>query len=159
MTEEQKSDGRVCQENFQYKDIVTCNLRPYPDGYWNATHKHRYSEHQPFYEMRNDGSGEPYDNILEFRAAKIDNFLSVSQYPWVKDLWVLRYETLLLEGTKPIIAAIEKITGVKATCDPSPPQSRKKRKVDKDLQKWLKQHVDWDMEGRIGYKIDEQSLG
>jgi len=154
MTEEEKV-GRVCQEDFYYKDIITCNQRPYPDGYWNASHKHRYSEHQPFYEMRNDGSGEPYDNILEFRAAKTRNLLSVINFPWVEDMWVIRYEDLLAEGTKQIISAVEKATGVKATCMASPPQNRKKRSIDKGMKKWLDDHVDWDAEGLIGYRKDE----
>ena len=91
MTEDEKSGkaGPICQEDFYYKDVITCNIRPYPDGYWDGTYdgkkrKHRYSEHQPFYEMRNDGSGEPYDNVLQMRAAKIYNFLDTVKFPWVE---------------------------------------------------------------------------
>lgn len=153
MTDAQKV-GRVCQEDFYYNDLITCNQRPYPDGYWNASHKHRYSEHQPFYEMRNDGSGEPYDNILELRAAKVYNFLAVTEFPWVEDMWVIRYESLLAEGTKALLKAVEKATGAKASCKAAESQNRKKRKIRPEMRKWLTKNVDWEAERLIGYDIE-----
>ena len=161
MTDDEKSGkaGPICQEGFFYKDVITCHVRPYPDGYWDGTYdgkkrKHRYSEHQPFYEMRNDGSGEPYDNVLQMRAAKIYNFLDTVSFPWVEDTWVLRYEDLLKEGTQHLIESIEKVTGVKANCTASPPQNRKKREIDPDLRKYLlnEKNVDWKAEKLIGYE-------
>mmetsp|Transcript_10235 Transcript_10235/g.30228 ORF Transcript_10235/g.30228 Transcript_10235/m.30228 type:complete len:386 (-) Transcript_10235:89-1246(-) len=151
---ESEKVGRVCQEDFYYNDVVTCNQRPYPDGYWNANHKHRYSEHQPFYEMRNDGSGEPYDNVLDLRAAKIYNFLAVTEFPWVEDMWVIRYESLLAEGTEALLKAVEKATGTKAKCKAAESQNRRKRKIDKKMKEWLKEHVDWKAERLIGYQKD-----
>jgi len=161
MTDDEKSGkaGPICQEGFFYKDVITCHVRPYPDGYWDGTYdgkkrKHRYSEHQPFYEMKNDGSGEPYDNVLQMRAAKINNFLDTVSFPWVEDTWVLRYEDLLKEGTQHLIESIEKVTGVKANCTASPPQNRKKREIDPDLRKYLlnEKNVDWKAEKLIGYE-------
>lgn len=161
MTDDEKSGkaGPICQEGFFYKDVITCHVRPYPDGYWDGTYdgkkrKHRFSEHQPFYEMKNDGSGEPYDNVLQMRAAKIYNFLDTVSFPWVEDTWVLRYEDLLKEGTQHLIESIEKVTGVKANCTASPPQNRKKREIDPDLRKYLlnEKNVDWKAEKLIGYE-------
>ena len=161
MTDDEKSGkaGPICQEGFFYKDVITCHVRPYPDGYWDGTYdgkkrRHRYSEHQPFYEMRNDGSGEPYDNVLQMRAAKIYNFLDTVSFPWVEDTWVLRYEDLLKEGTQHLIESIEKVTGVKANCTASPPQNRKKREIDPDLREYLlnEKNVDWKAEKLIGYE-------
>jgi len=149
--------GRVCQEDFFYNDIITCNQRPYPDGYWNSSHKHRYSEHQPFYEMRNDGSGRPYDNILQLRAAKIYNFLSVVDFPWVEDMWVIRYESLLAEGTRSLLEAVEKATGVKAQCIAAEAQNRRKRTIDSKMMKWLTENVDWETERLIGYSKNQRS--
>mmetsp|Transcript_7340 Transcript_7340/g.15346 ORF Transcript_7340/g.15346 Transcript_7340/m.15346 type:complete len:409 (-) Transcript_7340:105-1331(-) len=156
MTDDEKSGraGPICQEGFYYRDVITCHVRPYPDGYWDGKkHKHRFSEHQPFYEMRSDGSGEPYDNVLEMRAAKIYNFLNTTNFPWVEDMWVLRYEDLLKEGTANLIKSIEKVTGVKSNCTASPPQNRKKREIDKGLRKYLlsDKNVDWKAERMIGY--------
>jgi len=100
VTEQQKQDPYFCQDFFMYKDIVTCHVRPYPKGYFNKT---RFSEHQPLYEMRPDGSGKPFGNILELRSAKILNFLQTKFYKGVKEFWILRYEDLLRYGTKDLI--------------------------------------------------------
>eukprot|EP01082_Thalassiosira_pseudonana_P011470 g9784.t1 g9784 contig4:571355-572336(+) len=52
--------GRICQEKFHYHEIVSCLTRPYPEGYWGDHRKHRFSQHQPFYEMRvDDKRGDP----------------------------------------------------------------------------------------------------
>ncbi|KAL7524750.1 hypothetical protein ACHAXR_000702, partial [Thalassiosira sp. AJA248-18] len=64
--------GRICQENFHYHELISCLTRPYPEGYWGPHRNHRFSQHQPFYEMRlNDSEGRPYTNILQMRADKI----------------------------------------------------------------------------------------
>lgn len=80
--------GRICQERFFYHEVVSCLIRPYPEGYWGDHRKHRFSEHQPFYEMRvNDPMGRPYENILEMRADKIRNFLEAASYTNVDGFW------------------------------------------------------------------------
>jgi len=149
--------GRVCQQNFQYHEVISCNIRPYPDGYFKK--KPAYSGHQPFYEMKNDGSGIPYDNILDLRKDKILNFLGVANWSWVKEFWTLRYEDLLKNGTADIIQKIENLTGVKSQCVPSPPQNRKKRLLNTSLILWMNDHVDWEVENMIGYhKLENGSV-
>merc|ERR1712183_1191243 len=108
---------------------------------------------KPIYEMRHDGSGEPYNNILELRAAKIHNFLSVNQWPWIADdLIVVQYEELLGKGTQFLLDEIERLVGVKPVCDAQPPQpNRKKRKLDQGLVDYLTEHMDWEAEKLIGY--------
>ena len=34
-----------------------------------------------FYELRHDGSGQPYENLLDLRRDKIRNFLQVADFP------------------------------------------------------------------------------
>merc|ERR1712127_227152 len=67
-----------------------------------------YSGHKPIYELKQDGSGEPFASILEMRAAKIKNFLSLKDWDWVQDSIPVRYEKLLSEGTDFLISQIEK---------------------------------------------------
>ena len=148
LIDEAKRSTTVCQENFLYRDIRSCFTRPYPKDKFQKT---RYSEHQPFYEMRNDQSGEPYKNVLELRSAKIDNFLSTRDYKGIHDLWVIQYEQLLNNGTASIISQLEEVTGVKARCCPSPPQNRKRRQIDPQLIQHLLKHLDWGKEKKIGY--------
>ena len=109
-------------------------LEPLPHTAYNYTL--RYSEHQPFYEMRNDGSGRPYDNIMEMRTDKIRNFLSVANYKGVADLWVLQYEYLVLKGTQHLIDRIEEWTGIPPRCQAKPPQLRKPKASRVCCPKW-----------------------
>lgn len=152
LTDEQKNDPHYCQQKFAYKDVISCLVRPYVDKKFEKTH---YSEHQPFYEMRNDGSGKPYDNILQLRKAKIDNFMSTENFKNVQDLWVVQYEDLLSIGTKELLDTISKLTGVEPKCDPCTSQTRKKRPIDPDMIEYLNEHVDWDAEKLIGYEKQE----
>ena len=147
MDEEEKKNPHSCQEAFLYRDIISCHLRPHPKKHG----KTYFSDHQPFYEMRDDGSGEPFDNILEMRAAKNLNFLSTKDFRFVKQLWIVHYEELLIGGTEELIRNIEVATGIKSSCSPSPPQMRKSRPIHGDEMKYLTEHLDWSAERVIGY--------
>jgi hypothetical protein len=145
--------NETCQEDFHYRDIVSCNLQPLPRSYYNYTL--RYSEDQPFYEMRNDGSGLPYANILELRSDKIRNFLNVSTYKGVADVWVLQYEYLVNAGTENLLRKIEQYTGVEARCPPKPAQIRTpkaSRVLEPEFAAHVRQHLNWTVEGWIGFE-------
>ena len=57
--------GRMCQERVYYSEVISCYKDPYPDKYFTNAIKPSFSGHQPFYELRNDGSGKPYSNVLK----------------------------------------------------------------------------------------------
>jgi hypothetical protein len=140
---------RPCQEHFDYRDIISCAVEPLPrDAYG---HKIDYSEHQPFYEMRNDGSGEPYNNIMELRSDKIRNFLSIKDYEGVADVWTVQYEYLLTKGTHELIQQVADWTGVEAKCNPMPPQQRRNRPVGKEMAEFIRDNLNWTVEAWIGY--------
>lgn len=139
----------ICQEDFRYNEIVSCNYEPLPHEAY--PHKLRFSEHQPFYELRQDGSGEPFANIMEMRTAKIHNFLEVKNYVGVADVWTTQYEFLLAKGTKEMLDKITEWTGVPYKCDPFPPQTRRKRKLSMRFAEYVNQHLDWSAEGLVGY--------
>lgn len=143
--------NRICQEGFSYNEINSCTFHVYPSKHYDAWKTH-YSERRPLYELRNDGSGEPFNNILELRAAKNRDFLTYDSFPFVKKLMVVRYEDLVQEGTASMLREIEKHTGVKAKCEPSPPQTRTAREVDKEFLHYMNKHADWEAETLIGYK-------
>jgi hypothetical protein len=147
--------NEMCQDDFHYRDVVSCTVEPLPLSHYNYTI--RYSEHQPFYEMRNDGSGLPYDNIMDMRADKIRNFLSVLDYKGVADVWVIQYEYLLTRGTKHLLERIAEWTGVKPKCKASPPQNRrqkKSRRLSKEMAAFIRTHLNWTVESWIGYEIE-----
>lgn len=145
------TSGRICQEAFHYNEIVSCLKHPLPHEYWEGRN-HSYSERQPFYELRQDGSGEPFDSIVDLRAAKIRNFLLTAEYDRVSALWILRYEDLIKEGTARLIEKLEMVTGQTATCEPFEAQGDKhRRQLDLKMIQWLMKRVDWDAEALIGY--------
>ena len=61
--------GRICQERFHYHEVVSCLTRPYPEGYWGPHRKHRFSQHQPFYEMKVNYPGT--ETLLGTRYAAV----------------------------------------------------------------------------------------
>ena len=138
-----------CQEDFHYDELNSCVYEPLPHDAYG--HKLRYSEHQPFYELKQDGSGEPFANIMEMRAAKIRNFLDAKEYVGVADVWPVQYEYLLSRGTKGMLDKISEWSGVPYKCDPFPVQHRRKRKLSKRFANYVNEHLDWASEGLIGY--------
>ena len=145
-----------CQENFVYRDLVSCVREPMPHSYYNYTI--RYSEHQPFYEMRNDGSGQPYANILQLRTDKIRNFLSIRSYSHIADVWIVQYEYLLKMGTNHFLQRIQEWTGVIPKCIPESSQIRtfrKSRFIEPEFAKHVRLHLNWTVESWIGYNIQQ----
>jgi len=160
---ELNNTGRICQEKFHYHELVSCPTRPYPEGYWGPHRKHRFSQHQPFYEMRvNDPEGRPYSNILEMRADKIRNFMESATYSNVEGFWFYQYESLLKTGTQELVEKIERATGVKRhpkKCQIYEPQNRRKRDMDPDFIDYMLGHVDWKAEALIGYEKPSPASG
>ena len=109
-------------------------------------------EMQALYELRNDGSGEPYENILDMRKDKIENFLGVADFDRVQDVYIVRYEEAKLNGTSTLIAQLEKALDQKAACKPEQGDtSFRERSIPKPFREYLKTHVDWGTEAKIGY--------
>merc|ERR1712032_373894 len=142
-----------CQGRFIYRDIISCEVKPLPVESYN--HKLHYSEEKPFYEMKNDGSGLPYSNILDMRSDKIKNFLSVQNLPGVRDMYVVQYEYLLKMGTSDLINKISKITGIEPKCTPYGPQIRRARNTSDEFIQYITDHINWDIEQLIGYEPRE----
>jgi hypothetical protein len=135
---------KTCQKKFRPNEVIPC-LEIEAD----ATE----TGHMilPLYEMRSDGSGKPYDSILELRADKIKNFLSIADFHGIQDLFAVQYEQMVRNGTATLIRNIEEALGVKAQCSPMAPQSLSPRSLPPEYVKWMKEHVDWKTEALIGY--------
>ena len=148
---------RICQDSFHYNEIISCIKRPYPDGYFDTRPKPKYSGHQPYYELKQDGSGEPYNSIIELRTAKIMNFFEMKNYSFVHDYWPLRYEELLRSGTDGLLEEIERVTGVKRECEAFGEYEKSKRGLDDEFVQWMNENLDWGVEGLIGYERVENA--
>ena len=68
-----------CMQMFGYNDIVPCikGIEPPRD---KRTKWDYFSGWDPIYELKRDGSGQPYESIVEMRADKIRNFMNISSY-------------------------------------------------------------------------------
>ena len=152
-----------CHEYFEPHQLISCVKYPFPSkeqykAYFmgeNVALKvlPSFSGDLPRYELNNDGSGKPYNNILEMRADKIRNFLSIKDWDWIEDVRVIQYERLLSEGTATLISYIEGITGLTANCTAVPPQkNRPPKPLDPAYVQWMNHHVDWNAEKLIGYE-------
>jgi len=135
--------GKVCVENFSYEEVISCL----------GGHSGIMDGKRPMYELKRDKSGTPYRSILELRAAKINNFLEVKSWSWVKNLIPVQYEKLVNYGTKELISQIEKDLGIKGTCltSDSEKDSNVKRNFTKEFAQYVDEKIDWDTETKIGY--------
>ena len=150
--------GEVCREGFAYHQVVPCRFD-------NSTSiqvpLQRLRGFEPIYELRRDGSGQPFRNILELRAEKIVNFLL--ELPVVVDLGgflAVRYEDLLREGTGPMLQQVATMVGrtskngaLPGTCQAGPPQPERlgKRLVDPEFRDYILSHVEPGPEKLLGY--------
>jgi hypothetical protein len=139
---------QLCQVHFRPTDVIPClEHEPYvltlPTGKGREIHS--------LYELRNDGSGQPYDSILELRADKIKNFLSIADFDGIQDFFPIQYEHMVANGTATLIRNLEQALGVKAQCPPIDPQSVPSRPFAPEYVEWMKEHVDWETEALIGY--------
>lgn len=139
----------TCQQDFKFDEVNSCFLEPLPK---KAYSKLRYSNNQPFYELKQDGSGTPFSNIMEMRAAKIRNFVRVKEYDGIVDFWPTQYEQLVVEGTDALLSRLEELTGTKRDCTASPPQSRQRRPLKREFVEYVNSHLDWSAENLVGYK-------
>jgi hypothetical protein len=149
-----KFAGPFCQLGYQYKEVIPCirvNRAPQPDP--NVEHKVSYSGWDAQYELRQDGSGMPYDSLLHLREAKIHNILSIKNWDWVADLQVLQYETLLEKGTEHFLKQIEDILGVQMKCKPSPPAPERLSKYEQTtkITQLINGLLNWKIEKSVGY--------
>jgi hypothetical protein len=140
-----KATESLCQSRFLPTEVVPClETEPYV---LPRTGREVYS----LYELRNDGSGQPYDSILELRADKIKNFLSIAVFDGIQDFFPVQYEQMVANGTATLIRNLEQALGVKAQYPPMDPQSVPSRPLSPEYVEWMKAHVDWETEALIGY--------
>jgi len=150
-------DGRICQADFKYNQVISCVKGTVPSkSNQNKVKTSRLlrSEYEPIYELRNDGSGLAYRNIIEMRRDKIINQLSVLDWDWVTEVVPVQYEKLLVEGTNWLFKKIEAKTGLVAECEPTPPQPERLSHYPKGpgFEEWVGENTDWEVEKLIGYK-------
>ena len=109
----------------------------------------------PCYELRRDGSGQPYDSVVDMRSDKIRNHLSVAEWSWVNGFELLRFDDISSDSSylSTFLDKVEKHVGVNASCKklPNPPWKTKQNEVSREYMEWMTDRVDWEAEALLGY--------
>jgi hypothetical protein len=145
-----------CQEQFSLDEVIPCQM---DEDAYEAIPKERRRGFTPLYELRRDGSGQPFQNILQLRSDKIVNF--VLQVPMIYNnlggFVVVRYDDLLQRGSRFFLEQIARMVGMNelpAECVPADPQPERSglRVAPEGLRQWVEEHLDKDREKLIGYR-------
>lgn len=145
--------GSICSYDFYFSEVTPCltDESIVPKGI-------KYHVHNPVYELKHDGSGEPYQTILELRADKIRHYVD-EIYSWkIGGYLAVRYEDLLTDGMGHVFAQLAEILGlpvdVLLKCNiPGPQRDRlHQRKVPQGLRHWVRQNSNIEAETLLGYR-------
>jgi hypothetical protein len=171
----EENNGTLCQKGYlpdtispctrteQYR-LPKCNNKPLLDGTGQPAFTKFASVNDPVYELREDS--KPYSNLLELRTAKLLNLLSIPKMWKVYGFMHVQYEDLVMHGTRAILQNISNLilqnddnhddsnSPPPYRCRFLPPMKKKfhsKYKLEPAWKEWIEQHVDWDVEAKVGY--------
>jgi hypothetical protein len=109
-----------------------------------------FASETPIYE--HDESGKPFHHPLDFRAAKLRNFLDIPNQWDVGGFMSVQFEDLNTKGSGFLLDAVSEIIGVNPSCEPDPPKRQTMKQLDRQWTEWITEHADWDAEALVGYK-------
>lgn len=137
-----------CYEEFYWFDIIPCSRQD------RDITKMIVPFAEALYELQRDGSGRPFDNIIQLRTEKLHHFYQeVSQFQSIQHFFPHRYEDLVTQGTQILIDQIQQaLPGIQATCQPSPPKKYLHKLLPKGMFDYLNQHLNWTVENVVGYR-------
>jgi hypothetical protein len=161
---------------FEYHQVMPCilptttNLNASFDSIIPPTIEKAYF---PLYELQRNVTrghptttrGVPFDNILQFRADKIVNFLL--EVPLIhrrlEGFLAVRYEDLILQGTQSMLEEVARMLGLPdglpSSCKPQEPQPWRfrKREIPKGLKQWIDEHLNHETERLLDYPFQYSS--
>lgn len=152
---------RLCQKGYQYGTISPCVSNPFrvPPGvhpFYARDGLLPGSSNDAVYELQDDGT--PFKHPLALRAAKISNFMNLSQQWDLGGFLSVSYDDLKEQGTHELVATLAKAFDVRPSCgrrELEPSKKSRGRTMDPDFQDWVTQNADWTVEARVGYKPRE----
>lgn len=148
------ANDNICQLGFKYNEINSC-----------VEELKTLRSEAPIYELRQDGSGKPFDSILELREEKIRNWMMTADYENVEFVIPVQYETLVEEGGLASIAnAVERRTKLKSHCGYISQEGMETsdasrapvfwEELDPEYVKSVRTSINWKVESKIGYDED-----
>jgi hypothetical protein len=154
------NENQLCQNAYSVKQVSPCQVSK--DYYPNSVKKDYvgdlngmpdtlpFNAHNPIYEM--DENNEPFENPLELRTAKMRNLMEIPKYWDVGGFMTLQHEEVNMKGSEFLLQQVSKIVGMESQCKPDPPKNQEMKVLNSDWQKWITEHVDWELEGKVGYQ-------
>jgi hypothetical protein len=142
-----------CQKNFSFQEVVPC--LPVANA---SIPQHIYRGLFPLYELRRDGSGQPYDNILQLRSDKIVNFLlEQSLLQRLRGYLAVRYEDMVLNGTRDMLEQVANmlgLPGLPSDCSPQTPSPERliRKDTPSGLRQWVEDNINVNTERLLGYR-------
>lgn len=145
-----------CRWGFKFQEVMPCRSAD------NTLPESVSRAHEPIYELRRDIKdsidGVPFDNILQLRSEKIKNhLLEVSKIHGLEGYLALRYEDLLVNGTRAMLESVATMLGLPGLppkCIPIPPQPEKagRREIPDGLRQWVEDNLLLENERLLGYR-------
>jgi len=138
-----------CAEDFYWFDVVPCSKKDQ-----ESTKMLSPFATNALYELKRDGSGKPYDNILQLRTDKIRHFHDeLSIIEGVQHYLPFRYEDLISQGTERLLKQVEKaLPGIKAHCKPTQPKTYVHEVLPYTMINHINVNINWTVEALVGYK-------
>ena len=134
-----------CQLGFQYNEVISC-----------LDQQDQLGKEAPIYELKVDGTGRPYNTILQLRHDKILNWLNTTNWNNVEFVHPVQYELLTKPGgLLSVMKVIEIKTRIKSACENQDIANINApifwHDVPNEYISWMRMNVMWDVEYRIGY--------
>ena len=138
----------TCMHRFPFENIIPCSKLD--RNMYNGTQRSG-KKIGVNYELNQDGSGNPYDSILQLRRDKIRNYFRLSSFDAVYAFYPVQFEYMVTHGTTPLVDELERVTGFKSNCRRAAPHALKQKEYDESFEQWINEHLDWEAERMIGY--------
>lgn len=149
-------ESKVCQKGYALNTVSPCRgnlnyvpepLRKIPKGFLRHL---PFDTHNPIYE-HNPIDGRPFKNLLQLRAVKVNNFLSLPERWELAGIGFIQYDNLLGTGLESLTEDIGRTLGIPHACPSLAHFEKTPYNLTDDFRDWITQAVQWDVERLIGY--------
>jgi hypothetical protein len=153
--EKQDDIRRICQKGYPPNTTSPCqrNTRYVPNQVKVIPEiflRHlQFGMNDPMYEKNQDG--EPFQNLLQLRAMKLKNLLSIPERWELAGIGFIQYENLLGNRLKSLVEQIGRTIGIVDECHVLPHFEKKPYNISVEFIDWITKSTQWDTEKLIGY--------
>jgi hypothetical protein len=162
---DEKDAGILCQFGFSYGRVSPCGkdhtyvpeeIRNIPRSFLR---KLPFEADEVVYELNTNG--EPFENPMQLRAAKISNFLNLKNEWNLGGFVAMRYEDTLGDNSTGaafldnIVGQIAEAIKVESECPKLTIFQKEPYTISEGFVSWIINHADWRVEKHLGYSTSE----